>query len=125
MALVADVGRWRGRHLPDFGENGLTPAEAATIVRTVLPLATLAPHAGKGLGIRVDGTEEAEAWARVDEEGNVYPGEERGAGCRRGGRRGRNLARRPARRREPACGRRRRYPGRDCLEQRLREALDS
>ncbi len=76
MALVADVGRWRGRHLPDFGEDGLAPEEVATIMRAVLPLATLAPHAGKGLRISVDGPEEAEAWARVDEEGNVHPVEE-------------------------------------------------
>lgn len=76
MALVADVGRWRARHLPDLGEEGLTPEEAATIVRAVLPLATLVPHAGKGLRIRVDGAEDADARARVDEEGNIYPGEE-------------------------------------------------
>lgn len=76
MALVADVGRWRGRHLPDFAEEGLTPEEVATIVRAVLPLATLAPHAGKGLGVRVDGPEDAEAWVRVDEEGEIHPAEE-------------------------------------------------
>jgi DNA-binding HxlR family transcriptional regulator len=76
MALVADVGRWRGRYLPEFGEEGLTPAEVATIVRAVLPLATLAPHAGKWLGIRVDGPEEAQACARVDEEGVAHLAEE-------------------------------------------------
>jgi DNA-binding HxlR family transcriptional regulator len=76
MALVADVGRWRGRHLPDFGEDGLAPKEVATIVRAVLPLATLAPHTGKGLGIRVDGPEEVETWARVNEEGSVHLAEE-------------------------------------------------
>jgi DNA-binding HxlR family transcriptional regulator len=71
MALVADVGRWRGHHLPDCDEEGLEPEEVATILRTVLPLATLVAHAGKGLGIRVNGSP-AEAWARVDEEGNVH-----------------------------------------------------
>jgi len=76
MALVADVGRWRGRHLPDLGEDRLAPEGVATIVRAVLPLATLAPHAGKGLGLRVDGSEEAEIWARVNEEGSVDPAEE-------------------------------------------------
>jgi DNA-binding HxlR family transcriptional regulator len=76
MALVADIGRWRGRHLPDFGEDGLRPDEVATIVRAVLPLATLVSHAGKGLGVRVSGPEEAEAWAQVDEGGNVHPAEE-------------------------------------------------
>ncbi|HYQ77762.1 MAG TPA: hypothetical protein VEP91_01465 [Solirubrobacterales bacterium] len=76
MALVADVGRWRGRHLPDFGEDRLAPGEVATIVRAVLPLATLAPHAGKGLGFRVDGSKEAEIRARVDEEGILQPVDE-------------------------------------------------
>jgi DNA-binding HxlR family transcriptional regulator len=76
MGLVADVGRWRACHLPDFGEEGLTPEEMATIVRTALPLATLAAHAGKGLGIRVSGSREAETWAGVDEEGILRPVDE-------------------------------------------------
>ena len=76
MGLVADLGRWRACHLPDFGEEGLAPEEMATIVRAVLPLALLAGHAGKGLGIRMSGAREAETWARVDEEGNVQPVEE-------------------------------------------------
>jgi DNA-binding HxlR family transcriptional regulator len=73
MALVADVGRWRGHHLPDFGEEGLAPEEMATIMRAVLPLATLMPHAGRGLGIWVDGSPEAATLARVDGDGGVYP----------------------------------------------------
>lgn len=73
MALVADVGRWRGHHLPDCDEEGLAPEELATILRTVLPLTTLAMHTGKGLGIHVTGSEEAEVWVRVDEEGILQP----------------------------------------------------
>jgi DNA-binding HxlR family transcriptional regulator len=74
MALIADVGRWRACHLPDFDEEGLTPEEMATILRTVLPLATLEAHSGKGLGIRVNGSQDdAESLARVDEKGIFQP----------------------------------------------------
>jgi len=52
MALVADLGRWRACHLPNLGEEGLAPEEMATILRAVLPLASLAPQGAGGLGIR-------------------------------------------------------------------------
>jgi|SRR6476620_6859681 len=76
MGLVADVGRWRACHLPDLGEEGVALEEMATIVRAALPLATLEPHAGKGLGIRVSDSREVETWARVDEEGILRPVDE-------------------------------------------------
>jgi hypothetical protein len=76
MGLVAEVGRWRACHLPDFGEEGLAPEEMATIVRAALPLTPLPAHAGKGLGVRVGDSREVETWARVDEEGILRPVEE-------------------------------------------------
>lgn len=38
MALIAGIGRWRGRHLPIEGEAGLTPEEMATVLRAAFPL---------------------------------------------------------------------------------------
>lgn len=76
MGLVADVGRWRACYLPDFDEQGLAPEEMGTIVRAVLPLARLATHTGKGLGIRIGGSRETETWIRVDEEGIPRPVDE-------------------------------------------------
>jgi DNA-binding HxlR family transcriptional regulator len=76
MGLVADLGRWRACHLPDFGEEGLTSEEMATVVRAALPLAPLEAHAGKGLAIHVGGSPEAGTWARVDEEGTLQPVDE-------------------------------------------------
>jgi DNA-binding HxlR family transcriptional regulator len=77
MALIADIGRWRERHLPDVGEEGLAPEEMATILRISLPLATLTPHAGKGLRIRVVGRpRETNFRARLDEKGCVRPGDQ-------------------------------------------------
>jgi DNA-binding HxlR family transcriptional regulator len=77
MGLIADIGRWRERYPSDFDEEGLTPAEMATILRASLPLATPERHAGKGLRIRVIGrSQETDFWAWLDEEGCVRLGEQ-------------------------------------------------
>lgn len=77
MALVADVGRWRDRYPSEFGEDGLTPGEMATILRACMPLATATRHAGKELHIRVTGqSPEADFGARLDEEGCVQLSEQ-------------------------------------------------
>jgi DNA-binding HxlR family transcriptional regulator len=72
MALIADVSRWRQRHLSDLGEGGRAGGEMATILRVALPLVTLAQHAEKELRIRVLGPSgEVGFGAQLDEEGSV------------------------------------------------------
>lgn len=78
MGLIADIGRWRERHLPALGEAGLTPEEMATVLRAALPLATIPRDARKGLQIRiVDHAREALVWAQVDDQGCIQTGQER------------------------------------------------
>jgi DNA-binding HxlR family transcriptional regulator len=77
VALIADIGRWRERHLPLVDEEGLAPEEMAAILRASLPLATLPRHAEKSLRIRVIGrSQETDFWAQLDEEGCVRLGEQ-------------------------------------------------
>jgi DNA-binding HxlR family transcriptional regulator len=72
MALVVGIGRWRQRHLVAAGELAMTPGEAASALRTALPLVALPEHAGKGLGLEV-GTEKV--WARIEADGGLRDGE--------------------------------------------------
>lgn len=76
MALIAGIGRWRRCHIVPSGSSGLTPEEAAGVLRTALPLVTLPEHNGKKLGIEIspvggEGHEGDAVWARVAEEGSV------------------------------------------------------
>lgn len=73
MALVAGIARWRRRHVVPEGTPGLTSGEAAGLIRTVLPLACLPDHRGKGLELTIspgDGAEE-KVWAQVGSDGIV------------------------------------------------------
>jgi DNA-binding HxlR family transcriptional regulator len=54
MALIAGIGRWRRRVLPDR-IPGLTLAETATVLRAAMPLTALPDHAGKRIGLVVTG----------------------------------------------------------------------
>lgn len=69
MALVAGIGRWRRRHVLAEGRAGLSAAEAATVLRTALPLVALPEHSGKSFGI---GVAEEDVWARVGMDGSVF-----------------------------------------------------
>jgi DNA-binding HxlR family transcriptional regulator len=78
MALIAAIGRWRHRHVIPEDEEGLRPAEVATILRTALPLVRLPPHAGKCIRLEVmddPGFPEAQSnvvWAQVEPDGRVH-----------------------------------------------------
>lgn len=77
MALIAGIGRWRRRHVVPSGRTGLTTAEAAGLLRTVLPLVSLPEYAGKALELAIapspgDGFEEEAVWAEVGVDGSVY-----------------------------------------------------
>lgn len=68
MALIAGVGRWRRRHIDPKDEAGLHVSEAATVLRTALPLIALPEHRGKCFAISVA---EEDVWARVEPDGSV------------------------------------------------------
>lgn len=77
MALIAGIGRWRRRHVVPAGMAGLTVAEAAGLMRTVLPLVSLPEYADKSLKLTIVpsiGTEveEETVWAEVGGDGSVY-----------------------------------------------------
>ncbi|HET9676674.1 MAG TPA: winged helix-turn-helix transcriptional regulator [Solirubrobacterales bacterium] len=54
MALVAGIGRWR-RHVTVDGAVGLTIAEMATVLRTVLPLPDFPLNVGMSIDLGVSG----------------------------------------------------------------------
>lgn len=68
MALIAGVGRWRRWHVTPKGKAGLDAPEAATALRTALPLVALPEHGGKSFGI---GVAKENVWARVEPDGSV------------------------------------------------------
>ncbi len=78
MGLVAGIARWRHHHVVIDGEEGMTAAELATVLRVLLPLASLPDHEGKCLLLSVRGEEEAtggegeEVWAEVEPGGAVH-----------------------------------------------------
>lgn len=51
MALIAGIGRWRRHHVEEA--SGLTIAEMATVLRTVLPLVAFPQHVGMSLELGV------------------------------------------------------------------------
>ena len=75
MALIAGLGRWRRRHVMPEGRAGLTPPEAATLLRTALPLLVLPRHRGKTFSLGIVEKEESEdgemVWGRVEPSGSV------------------------------------------------------
>ncbi len=73
-ALIAGLGLWRGRNALPAGEPGLTLAETAELLRTVLPLVVLPGHAEKTLELVVGLTsaDYGEAvWVTVGADGSV------------------------------------------------------
>lgn len=68
MALVAGISRWRRRHVLSGGETGLNAGEAATALRTALPLVALPEHRGKSFGI---GVASEDVWASIEPDGRV------------------------------------------------------
>jgi DNA-binding HxlR family transcriptional regulator len=81
MALIVGLGRWRQRHLMPAETPGLTPREAASALRTALPLVALPEHAGKSFGIEIaeetDAGKAASVWAVVEPSGVVASRERR------------------------------------------------
>jgi hypothetical protein len=80
MALVCGIGRWRRRHVLSSGAPGLETAETATVLRTVLPLASLPEYVGSSLELRVVGPlsqygyrETEPLRVRVERGGSVIP----------------------------------------------------
>jgi len=76
MALVVGLGRWRRRHVVPKGRAGLTAREAATALRTVLPLVSLPEHAGKSFELEIaphagDETGQQFVWGKVAADGTV------------------------------------------------------
>jgi DNA-binding HxlR family transcriptional regulator len=77
MGLVAGIARWRHDHVIAEDEEGMTAAEMATALRTVLPLTDLPQHTGKCLKLSVVAVEEAAGaegeavWAEVEGDGSV------------------------------------------------------
>lgn len=57
MALIAAIGRWR-RHVIVNGATGLTIAEMATVLRTVLPLPVFPRNVGMSIDLRVSGSKD-------------------------------------------------------------------
>jgi DNA-binding HxlR family transcriptional regulator len=78
MGLVAGIARWRHHHVVAEDEEGMTAAEMATALRTVLPLEKLPQHAGKCLKLSVleedeaGGGEGETVWAEIEEDGTVH-----------------------------------------------------
>jgi DNA-binding HxlR family transcriptional regulator len=77
MGLIAGIARWRHRHAVGEDEEGITPAEMATLLRAALPLAQAPEHAGKRLKLSVVGEdalpETAEdVWAEVEADGRLH-----------------------------------------------------
>jgi DNA-binding HxlR family transcriptional regulator len=77
MGLVVGVARWRHHHVVDDGEEGISAAEMATALRTVLPLVQLPDHKGKCIRLSVRDEEDApgaegeEVWASVEPDGKI------------------------------------------------------
>lgn len=78
MGLITGIGRWRHHHVVAEGEEGMTPEEMTTVVRTALPLIDATPHAGKRLKLHVLGEDRAPGdegevvWAEVEEDGTLH-----------------------------------------------------
>jgi DNA-binding HxlR family transcriptional regulator len=78
MGLVVGVARWRHHHVVDEGEEGMSAAEMATVLRTALPLVELPDHKGKCMRLAVRGEEDApgaegeEVWAEVEPDGTIH-----------------------------------------------------
>ncbi|HEX6154222.1 MAG TPA: winged helix-turn-helix transcriptional regulator [Solirubrobacterales bacterium] len=76
MALIAGIGRWRRRHVVEKGTSGLSAVEAAGLMGTVLPLASLPDHAGKSFELEIlpvsrNGALPETVWAEIGGDGAV------------------------------------------------------
>jgi DNA-binding HxlR family transcriptional regulator len=94
MGLLAEIARWRHRHVVAEDEEGMTAAEMATVLRAALPLVALPGQVGRCLRLDVLGEDDAGApageavWAEVEADGQVHscagpPGEPEGWGSGR------------------------------------------
>lgn len=77
MALIAGLGRWRRRHVLSGSRSGLTAAEVAGLMRTILPLVLIPRHGGKSLELRIAPAGEKDAreetvWAEIGPDGTVF-----------------------------------------------------
>jgi DNA-binding HxlR family transcriptional regulator len=78
IGLIVGIARWRHHHVAADDEEGMTPAEMATSLRTALPLVKLPRHRGKCLRLHVLTEDEAAGgegecvYAEVEEDGTVH-----------------------------------------------------
>ncbi len=78
MGLIAGIARWRQHHVVSAGEEGITAAEMATVLKVSLPLVELPQHAGECLRLSVldendsAGGEGEEVWAEVEADGKLH-----------------------------------------------------
>lgn len=77
MGLIVGIARWRHHHAVTEGEEGVSAAEMATVLRVALPLLKLPGHSGKCLRLSVQaanedaGAESEEVWAEVEADGTI------------------------------------------------------
>ncbi|HMI80739.1 MAG TPA: winged helix-turn-helix transcriptional regulator, partial [Solirubrobacterales bacterium] len=77
MSLIAGIGRWRHRHVVAEDEAGMAVPEAATALRTALPLVRVPQHAEKRLRLCVAAEDEAQGrdgeliWSEIAADGAV------------------------------------------------------
>jgi len=78
MGLIVGVARWRHHHVVADDEEGMTAEEMATVLQTVLPLASIPDHARKCLKLSVlgeddpPGAEGEVIWAEVEPGGTLH-----------------------------------------------------
>lgn len=78
MGLIVGVARWRHRHVIAEDEEGMTAQEAATALKTSLPLAKVEGQSGKSMKLCVlredepGGSEGEIVWAEVEEDGALH-----------------------------------------------------
>jgi DNA-binding HxlR family transcriptional regulator len=78
MGFLVGIARWRHHHVVAEDEEGMTAEEMATVLRTALPLTSIAGHAGKCLELCVTSEDDAPGadgeavWAEVEPGGEVH-----------------------------------------------------
>jgi DNA-binding HxlR family transcriptional regulator len=78
MGLLAEIARWRHRHVVAEDEEGMTAPEMATVLRAALRLVTLPEHKGRCLRLDVvceddtDAPTSEEVWAEVEADGSIH-----------------------------------------------------
>lgn len=78
MGLITGIGRWRHHHVVTADEEGMSPEEMTTVVRTALPLVKTPQHLSKRLKLHVlaeekdFGADGRVVWAEVEEDGTFH-----------------------------------------------------